>query len=113
MVKLFLFQILSCVLDPLLQMCTVSASRLNTIDMAAYLINCIYLMQTTIALYEFTDTRQEMLQAQVHCLVNFNTEIPSVVISYGPDRRLIPSPWKQILLSLHLDTSTVANRNGS
>lgn len=63
-------QILSCVLDPLLQMCTVSASRLNTIDMAAYIINCIYLMQTTIALYEFTDTRQEMLQAQIEAHID-------------------------------------------
>ncbi|XP_053378010.1 conserved oligomeric Golgi complex subunit 6-like isoform X2 [Mercenaria mercenaria] len=58
-------QILACVLDPVLQMCSVSASRLNTVDMAAYMVNCIYLMQTTIALYEFTDTRQEMLQAQI------------------------------------------------
>lgn len=58
-------QILDCMLDPLLQMCSVSASHLSVVDMAAYVINCIYLMQTTIALYEFTDTRQEMLQAQV------------------------------------------------
>ena len=58
-------QILSSIVDPLLQMCSVSASRLNSIDMAAYMLNCIYLMQTTLALYEFTDTRLEMLQAQV------------------------------------------------
>ncbi|XP_052778414.1 conserved oligomeric Golgi complex subunit 6-like isoform X2 [Mya arenaria] len=58
-------QILSCVLDPLLQMCSVSASRLNTVDMAAYMVNCICFMQATIALYEYTDTKQEMLQAQV------------------------------------------------
>ena len=29
------------------------------------MMNCIYLMQTTLALYEYTDTRLEMLQAQV------------------------------------------------
>ncbi|KAL5013576.1 hypothetical protein ScPMuIL_007846 [Solemya velum] len=58
-------QILSCVLDPLLQMCSVSASRLNTVDMAAYMLNCIYVMQTTLSLYEFTDARLEMLQAQM------------------------------------------------
>ncbi|XP_064638798.1 conserved oligomeric Golgi complex subunit 6-like [Lineus longissimus] len=57
-------QIVSCIIDPLLQMCSVSASRLNTVDMATYMINCIYLMQTTLALYEFTDQRLEMLQAQ-------------------------------------------------
>jgi hypothetical protein len=42
-----------------------SASRLSTVDMAAYMINCIYLIQSTLALYQFTDTRLEMLQAQV------------------------------------------------
>ena len=59
------FQILSCVIDPLLQMCSMSASRLTTVDMAAYMVNCIHLMNTTLALYEFTDTRLEMLNAQV------------------------------------------------
>ena len=59
------FQILSSIVDPLLQMCSVSASRLNTVDMATYMINCMYLIQNTLALYEFTDQRLEMLQAQV------------------------------------------------
>ena len=47
-------------------MCSVSASRLNTVDMATYLINCLYLTQTTLALYEFTEDRLEMLKAQVN-----------------------------------------------
>ncbi|KAK7102644.1 conserved oligomeric Golgi complex subunit 6-like [Littorina saxatilis] len=63
-------QILSCVIDPLLQMCSMSASRLNTVDMAAYMINCIYLIQSTLALYQFTDTRLEMLQAQTDAHVD-------------------------------------------
>ncbi|KAK7496642.1 hypothetical protein BaRGS_00012049 [Batillaria attramentaria] len=63
-------QILSCVIDPLLQMCSMSASRLNTVDMAAYMINCIYLIQSTLALYQFTDTRLEMLQAQTEAQVD-------------------------------------------
>ena len=33
------------------------------------MMNCIYLMQTTLALYEYTDTRLEMLQAQVSFLI--------------------------------------------
>ncbi|CAL1533346.1 unnamed protein product [Lymnaea stagnalis] len=57
-------QILACVIDPLLQMCSMSASRLTTVDMAAYMVNCIHLMNTTLSLYEFTDTRLEMLYAQ-------------------------------------------------
>ncbi|KAH9514306.1 Golgi transport complex subunit 6 [Bulinus truncatus] len=58
-------QILTCVIDPLLQMCSVSASRLNAVDMAAYMVNSIHLMNTTLSLYEFTDSRLEMLNAQV------------------------------------------------
>ncbi|XP_041348478.1 conserved oligomeric Golgi complex subunit 6-like [Gigantopelta aegis] len=63
-------QILSCMVDPLLQMCSMSASRLSTVDMAAHIINSIYLMQSSLALYEFTDTRLEMLQAQIDAHVD-------------------------------------------
>ena len=52
-------------LEHLLQMCSLSASRLNPCDMATYLINCLYAMHSTLALYEFTDQRLEMLDAQV------------------------------------------------
>ncbi|XP_043927592.1 conserved oligomeric Golgi complex subunit 6 isoform X2 [Protopterus annectens] len=58
-------QILSCVLDPLLQMCTVSASNLGTADMATYMVNSLYMMKTALALFEFTDKRLEMLQFQI------------------------------------------------
>ncbi|XP_016780709.3 conserved oligomeric Golgi complex subunit 6 isoform X3 [Pan troglodytes] len=58
-------QVLSCVLDPLLQMCTVSASNLGTADMATFMVNSLYMMKTTLALFEFTDRRLEMLQFQI------------------------------------------------
>ncbi|XP_070537699.1 conserved oligomeric Golgi complex subunit 6-like isoform X3 [Ptychodera flava] len=58
-------KVLSCVLDPLLQMSAVSASKLNPADMAVYMVNCIYAMQSTLALYEFTDQRLEMLEGQI------------------------------------------------
>ncbi|XP_071798111.1 conserved oligomeric Golgi complex subunit 6-like isoform X2 [Asterias amurensis] len=58
-------KILNCMLEPLLQMCSLSASRLNPCDMATYLINCLYAMHSTLALYEFTDQRLEMLDAQI------------------------------------------------
>ncbi|XP_004711326.1 conserved oligomeric Golgi complex subunit 6 [Echinops telfairi] len=58
-------QVLSCVLDPLLQMCTVSASNLSTMDMATFMVNSLYMMKTTLALFEFTDRRLEMLQFQI------------------------------------------------
>ncbi|XP_072180671.1 conserved oligomeric Golgi complex subunit 6-like [Diadema setosum] len=63
-------KILGCVLDPLLQMCTLSASKLNPPDMAAYMINCLYAMQTTLSLYEYTDQRLEMLEAQIDAHVD-------------------------------------------
>ncbi|KAM7110746.1 conserved oligomeric Golgi complex subunit 6 isoform 3-T3 [Molossus nigricans] len=58
-------QVLSCVLDPLLQMCTVSASNLGTADMATFMVNSLHMMKTTLALFEFTDRRLEMLQFQI------------------------------------------------
>ena len=58
-------QIISCLIDPLLQMCSMSASHLNASDMAAYMINCIHQIQSTLAVYEFTDKHIEMLAAQV------------------------------------------------
>ncbi|KAK9499850.1 hypothetical protein O3M35_002809 [Rhynocoris fuscipes] len=60
----FLNKLVSAVLDPLLEGVNVSASRLNTTDMAVYLLNCLHLMQTTVTLYEFIDDRLERLQAQ-------------------------------------------------
>lgn len=58
-------QILSYVIDPLLQMCSLSASQLTSTDMAAYMLNCVYLIHSMVSLYEFTDQRLEMLQAQL------------------------------------------------
>lgn len=58
-------QVLSCILDPLLKMCTVSASNLGTADMATFMVNSLYMMKTTLALFEFTDRRLEMLQFQI------------------------------------------------
>ncbi|XP_049582311.1 conserved oligomeric Golgi complex subunit 6 [Syngnathus scovelli] len=58
-------QVLSCILDPLLQLCTVSASNLGTTDMATYMVNSLYVMKTTLALFEFTDKRLEMLEFQI------------------------------------------------
>ncbi|KAK2573270.1 Conserved oligomeric Golgi complex subunit 6 [Acropora cervicornis] len=57
-------RIISCLVDPLLQMCSMSASHLNSSDMAAYMINCIHQIQSTLAVYEFTDKHIEMLAGQ-------------------------------------------------
>lgn len=57
-------QIVSCVIDPLIHSVTESASHLPSVDMAVYLLNCLYNMQSTLAMYEYMDDRMERLQAQ-------------------------------------------------
>lgn len=55
-------QIVSCIIDPLLQEVNETASRLPTVDMAVYLLNCMHQIQSTLALYEYMDQRLERLQ---------------------------------------------------
>eukprot|EP00117_Sycon_ciliatum_P028123 scpid35622/ scgid22673/ Conserved oligomeric Golgi complex subunit 6; Component of oligomeric Golgi complex 6 len=58
-------KILSCLLDPLLQVCALSASTLKkSAEMAVFLINCIYQIESTLAIFEFSDTRVEALKGQ-------------------------------------------------
>eukprot|EP00051_Salpingoeca_urceolata_P013898 m.176022 g.176022 ORF g.176022 m.176022 type:complete len:724 (-) comp17932_c1_seq2:44-2215(-) len=68
-----LTRILSCVLDPLLTMCQASAQRLDGTDAAAFMVNCIYRIQSTLSLYDFSDERvtglAERLDAQACKLV--------------------------------------------
>lgn len=58
-------QILNCVIEPMLQMASLSAINLPVIDMAVYMINCIYTIYSTLLLYEFTDKKLEKLEAQI------------------------------------------------
>ncbi|XP_017147045.1 conserved oligomeric Golgi complex subunit 6 [Drosophila miranda] len=57
-------KIVSCVIDPLLQSVQESAAHLPTVDMGVYLLNCLYHMQSTLAVYEYMDERVERLQGQ-------------------------------------------------
>ncbi|XP_011344994.1 conserved oligomeric Golgi complex subunit 6 isoform X2 [Ooceraea biroi] len=57
-----MLQIVSCIIDPLLQEVNETASRLPTVDMAVYLLNCMHQIQSTLALYEYMDQRLERLQ---------------------------------------------------
>jgi hypothetical protein len=45
-------QILNCVIEPMLQMASLSAINLPVIDMSVYMINCIYTIYSTLLLYE-------------------------------------------------------------
>ena len=57
-------RIFSCILDPLIQFCIMSASRLNVTDMATYMINCLYQIQVALVVYEFTDIKLEEIASQ-------------------------------------------------
>lgn len=68
--QLDIAKIVSTVMDPLLQAVTESASHLPTIDMAVYLLNSLYAMQSTLAMYEYVDQRMERLQGQCEAQVD-------------------------------------------
>lgn len=63
-------KIVSTVMDPLLQAVTESASHLPTIDMAVYLLNSLYAMESALAMYEYVDERMERLQCQCEAQVD-------------------------------------------
>lgn len=63
-------QILDVVLEPMLQMCSLSAVNLSQIEMAVYMVNCVYTIQSMLSLYEYTDIKLEKLEAQVEALMD-------------------------------------------
>ena len=58
-------QIVYSIIDPLLQMCSLSAAKLGVIEMAVYLVNCVSAIRATLAVFAFTDEKIEMLEGQV------------------------------------------------
>ena len=58
-------QIVHSIVDPLIQMCSLSAAKLTVIEMAVYLVNCISAIRTTLTVFAFTDEKIEMLEGQV------------------------------------------------
>jgi hypothetical protein len=53
------------VIEPLLQMSSLSAINLPVVEMAVYMINCIYTIHSMLSLYEYTDKKLEKLEAQI------------------------------------------------
>ncbi|CAD5114959.1 DgyrCDS3991 [Dimorphilus gyrociliatus] len=62
--------IVKAVIEPLVKMCSVSASNLKSTDMATYMLNNLHLMHTTLTLFEFTDNKLEMLKALMEAHVD-------------------------------------------
>jgi len=75
------------VVEPLIQMCTVSASRLNTIEMAVYMVNCLHQQQVVLSLFEYTESHLELIQAQVGVCIHIKL---MQVYSHYPCEK---NPW--------------------
>ncbi|VDK82858.1 unnamed protein product [Onchocerca ochengi] len=59
-------KIFTTVLDPLNQAVQLSATQLHSpIDIAVYTLNCLSVVNAAIVLYQFTDSRLEMIKAQI------------------------------------------------
>lgn len=93
-------KIVSCVIDPLLHSITESASHLPTIDMAVYILNCLYQMQITLGMFEYVDSRMERLQAQCDAQIDTLTseQASSLVanLNLGPIYTLLQSSSKDV-----------------
>lgn len=93
-------KIVSCVIDPLLHSITESASHLPTVDMAVYILNCLYHMQSTLGMFEYVDNRMERLQAQCDAQIDTLTseQASSLVanLNLGPIYTLLQSSSKDI-----------------
>ncbi|KRZ53850.1 Conserved oligomeric Golgi complex subunit 6 [Trichinella nativa] len=57
--------VFASVIDPMLQTLTMYSTDLSPVDFATYMLNCINAVHSAVAMYEFSDQRLEMLQAQV------------------------------------------------
>lgn len=65
----------SRVLDPLLHLIEDTAGRLPRVDQAAYTLNCVYQIHSSLSLYEHVEERLENLQVALtltileHCCI--------------------------------------------
>uniref|UniRef100_A0A8C4R2N1 Conserved Oligomeric Golgi complex subunit 6 C-terminal domain-containing protein n=1 Tax=Eptatretus burgeri TaxID=7764 RepID=A0A8C4R2N1_EPTBU len=58
-------QVLSCVLDPLLQMVSLEAGELQRPAMATFLVNCLHRVHGALAPHEVSEERLDSLQLQI------------------------------------------------
>ncbi|KRZ25948.1 Conserved oligomeric Golgi complex subunit 6 [Trichinella pseudospiralis] len=56
--------VFAAIIDPMLQTLTMFSTDLCPVDFATYMLNCINAVHCAVAMYEFSDQRLEMLQAQ-------------------------------------------------
>ncbi|XP_069996168.1 conserved oligomeric Golgi complex subunit 6 [Penaeus vannamei] len=58
-------QIVSCVVDPLVNAVNESAAGLGTVESAVYLLNCFHQLHSTLSLLHTTGDKLEMIQGQI------------------------------------------------
>ena len=58
-------QLLDVVIGPILTLCNMSASQLEPVDNAVYIINLVSSLYSVLAMYENTDNKLELLQQKV------------------------------------------------
>uniref|UniRef100_A0AAF5Q2E1 Conserved oligomeric Golgi complex subunit 6 n=1 Tax=Wuchereria bancrofti TaxID=6293 RepID=A0AAF5Q2E1_WUCBA len=64
-------KIFTAILDPLNQAVQLSATQLHSsVDVAVYTLNCLSAVNSAIILYQFTDSRLEMIKAQIDANVD-------------------------------------------
>ncbi|XP_053685467.1 conserved oligomeric Golgi complex subunit 6 [Sabethes cyaneus] len=95
-----ILKIVSCVIDPLLQSIQESASHLPTTDMAVYLLNSLYQIESVLTIYEYMEDRLERLQAQSDAQIDTLTseQASSLVanLNLGPIYTVLQSNVSQI-----------------
>lgn len=107
-------KIAACVIDPLMESVQESASHLPTVDMAVYLLNCLYNIQSTLYVYEYMDDRIECIQAQSEAQIDTLTseQASSLVanLQLGPIYTILQTNQSKIetnLLKIFMDKMNV------
>ena len=104
-------KIVGCVIDPLLQSVQESASHLPTTDMAVYLLNSLYQIESVISIYEYMEERLERLRAQSDAQIDTLTseQASSLVanLNLGPIYTVLQGNASQID-QRHLQTFVVS-----
>ncbi len=83
--KLEIQQILTTVIEPLIQSCIISASKLTAIEMAVFLFNCLFTIQCTLNDYEYTDQFKDVIRIQMdsHIETLINEQLSHIITFLG------------------------------
>lgn len=101
MLIIFILQITLYIIDPLLRSVNEQASRLPTLDMSMYMLNCIYEIHICLSLFEYMDDFLERLQAQADAQIdNLTSEQASSLVArlnIGPIYTILQDARKEPL----------------